>query len=93
MEASLPPIACTSRSSEVSDLLFFLTLDTDDDDSHFSVELLFFPDQNSFSNEQSINKSKNAIRIMHESKKLFYYIATANVRNKQTKLEQKRLYK
>jgi len=70
MEASLPPIACISWSSEASGLLFFLTLDSAAA-SHFSVELLFFLDQNSFSNEQSINKSKNTIRIKHMNLKRF----------------------
>lgn len=70
MEASLPPIACISWSSEVSDLLFFLTLDTDAA-SDFSVELLFFLDQNSFSNEHSINKSKNTTRIKYMNLRMF----------------------
>lgn len=70
MEASLPPIACISLSSEVSDLLFFPTLDTVDA-LHFSVELLFFLDQNSSSNEQSVNKSKNTVRVTHMNLKTF----------------------
>lgn len=61
MDASLPPIACISWSSEVSHLLFLLTLDTPAS-SHFIVELFFFFDQNFFSNEQSINKIKNKIK-------------------------------
>lgn len=62
MDASLPPIACISWSSEVSHLLFLLTLDTSAS-SHFIVEFFFFFfDQNSFSNEQSINKIKNKIK-------------------------------
>lgn len=58
MEASLPPIACIAWSSEISDLLFFLKLHIAAAVSLFSVELRFFLDQKSFSNEQSTNKSR-----------------------------------
>lgn len=73
MDASLPPIACISWSSEVSHLLFFLTLDTPVS-SHFIVELFFF-DQNSFSSEQPINKIKNKIKTEYMAEVLYYAAA------------------
>lgn len=71
MEASLPPIACVSWSSETSALLFFLTLDTAGAASHFTVELLSFFNQNSFSSEQSTNKNKSTIRIKYTNPNTF----------------------